>query len=147
MIRQFILSCVAFGVMILGTASAQDTTTGTAQLTATVRISEPVLADGKPLAPGTYQLVVTNERPAVASVPPSDNQRVVEFMMNGTVVAREVAEVFPRGERPVVGTSGSRSARAVVEKLRDGDFVRVSFNGAGARYLIHLPTGQAPAQP
>jgi hypothetical protein len=30
--------------------------------------------------------------------------------------------------------------KAVVQKLRGGEFVRVAITDGGARYLIHLPT-------
>jgi hypothetical protein len=30
--------------------------------------------------------------------------------------------------------------KAVVQKLRGGEFIRIAINDGGARYLIHLPT-------
>src|SRR5688572_16389785 len=84
----------------------------------TVRITEAVMADGKPLPAGTYEIWITDERPSTGAGA-SEAQRVVEFAQNGKVVAREVAEVFPRALE-AVGTSGSTgAARARVEKLKD----------------------------
>lgn len=109
---------------------------------ATVTITETVKADGKPLAPGTYEIWILDDRPDVGTGAPSNAQRVVEFYQNGKMVAREVAEVFAPGERPT-GTSGSSASaagKAVVQKLRGGEFLRVSINDASGLYLIHLPT-------
>jgi hypothetical protein len=64
-------------------------------------------------------------------------QRDVEFVANGSVVARETAEIVPA--TGVVGTSGG-DGRAKAEKLRGGEFVRVSFVEGSDRFLIHLPT-------
>jgi len=101
-----------------------------------------VKADGKPLAPGTYEIWILDERPDVKAGAPSNAQRTVEFHQGGKIVATEIAEVFASGERPVgtSGTAGSRMGKAAVQKLRSGEFVRIAITDAGARYLIHLPT-------
>jgi hypothetical protein len=55
------------------------------------------------------------------------------------MIARDIA-VFTSSERPI-GTSGAAGmGKAVVQKLRSGEFLRIAINDAGARYLIHLPT-------
>src|SRR5687768_13781497 len=127
MIRHLLFSCVMVAVGASG-AAAHHTTPGKAHRMAKVRIAEPVLADGKPLAAGTYEVIVTDERPPVAEgATPSENQRWVEFVQNGQVVARDIAEVFAADERPV-GTSGSSSPSAVVQRLRDNDFVRIAVS-------------------
>lgn len=144
MLRRLLSSCI---LIVFSSVSvfAHHTVPGRSRLMATVRIPEKVLADGKPLAPGTYEVVITSEHPALENGTPSENQRFVEFVQDRKVVAREVAEVFAGAGRDAVGTSGSVSDGAVVQKLREGDFVRVAITDAGARYLIHLPTGQAYA--
>ena len=109
----------------------------------TVRITQPVLAHGQPLAPGTYELRLTNE-----SLPPNPGQspdavRVVEFVKDGQVIARDAAEVMT-AEGSVVGTAGSAgSSNPRVEMLKGGEFVRVSAMHDGMRYLIHLPVANA----
>ena len=109
-----------------------------------VTIARPVTANGQPLAPGTYRIRITTERPSLPSGAPSDAQRWVEFLADEKVVAREVAEILPLDDAAFpVGTS-SASRPPVVQLLQEGDFVRVSIREGGQRYLIYLPTGRAP---
>lgn len=144
MIRQLLFSClVAAGAA--APASAHHTNAAMPHTMATVPIPGGLLAEGKPLPAGTYELIVTDERPAVEAGTPSENQRWVEFVQDGKIVARELAEVFPAGERPV-GTSGSNTARAVVQTLRGGEFVRIAITAGDGRYLIHLAPSQALPQ-
>lgn len=137
-----ILLCTVAAVSLAAPAAAHHQTPGKSHAVATVTIAEPVKADGKPLAPGTYEVWILDEQPDVKAGAPSTAQRVVELHQNGQVVAREVAEVFTSGERPVgtSGSTGSRMGKAVVQKLRGGEFLRIAITEAGARYLIHLPT-------
>lgn len=137
---RLLFSCILAGALGVGSAWAHHQMPGRTH--PTVTISQDVMIDGKPLPAGTYEINVTNERPNVGAGAPSENQRTVEFTRDGQVVARTVAEVFPRGSRETVGTSGAAaSARARAEMLRGGEFLRVSFNDVDGRYLIHLPTG------
>jgi hypothetical protein len=96
-------------------------------------IGATVLAGGAPLAPGTYEIRIVGASDAVSE---SVAQRTIEIVSNGKVVAHEVAEIVPASG--LVGTSGSTS-RVRVEKLKEGDFVRVSFVEGSDRYLIYLP--------
>lgn len=111
----------------------------------TVTIARPVTANGEPLAPGTYQIRITADRPTLPSGAPSEAQRWVEFLADGRVVAREIAEVLPLDDALPVGTSSASSRPPVVQLLKEGDFVRVSIWQAGRRYLIYLPPQAAPA--
>ena len=133
----------AIATLALATpAMAHHETPGKSHAVATVTITEPVKADGKPLPAGTYEVWILDDRPDLGAGAPSTVQRVVEFHQNGRMVAKEVAEVFPAGERPI-GTSGaeaSRMGKAVVQKLQGGEFLRIAINDASGRYLIHLPT-------
>lgn len=134
-----LLSCFVAVFFSVAALSAHHTVPGRAH--PTVTITQSVMADGKPLAPGKYEIWITDERPATGAGAPSDAQRVVEFAQGGKVVAREIAEVFAAGERPV-GTSGSTGpVSARVQTLSGGEFVRVAITDGGGRYLIHLPTG------
>lgn len=147
--NRVLLSCLVAGLFSATTALAHHTVPGRTH--PTVTIAQQVMVDGTPLAPGTYEIYVTDERPETGAGS-TDAQRVVEFAQNGKVVARTIAEVFPRTGTPgAVGTAGeSGSTRARAELLRGGEFLRVSFNDAGGRYLIHLPTGplnEPPPQP
>ena len=100
----------------------------------TVRLPQPVLASGHLLPAGTYDLRITNERPAAPSGALNELQRVVEFWANGSVAGRDVAEVFP-APGPAVPT-------AAVQLLKEGEYVRVAINASDARYLVHLPVSR-----
>jgi len=104
-----------------------------------VRISASVLADGKPLPSGTYHLRLASQ-PATGPAQAEDTQRQVEFVADGIVVAREIAEVFPNENRPEAGASSQRAAEGVrVQTLKGGEFLRISVTREGMRYLISLP--------
>jgi len=143
MIRRVLFSCLVAGSVSIGSAWAHHTDPGRMHpVVTTVRITQPVLAGGQPLAPGSYELVVTDEHPATPTGIPSEAQQSVEFVRDGMVVARDIAEVFPRAERAVGTSSASGSPRAVVEKLKADNFLRIAVNGANARYLVYLPISQ-----
>jgi hypothetical protein len=148
--RQLLFSCLIAGGFMVGAvggnAYAHHTTPGKMHTSAMIRISQPVLAEGKLLTPGTYEVIITDEHPALPDGTPSQHQRWVELLHDGTVVAREIAEVFTAGERPV-GTSGSSAASAVVQRLRGDEFVRIAVSAGASRYLIHLSTGRPATQP
>lgn len=122
--------------------NAQSSATKTAAdgFLATVRISRPVMAAGKPLPAGTYSIRLTADHPTPLAGQSPDAQEWVEFIVNGTVVAREIAEVLDDTDLTPVGASSFpvRSGTRV-EVLRGGEFLRVSVKGERNRYLIHLP--------
>ena len=135
-----ILTTLAVTAALGASAAAHHEVAGRAHpASATVRLTQTVMAEGQPLMPGTYEIVVLDQTVAGA-------QRRVDILQNGKVVAHETAEMFGAAERPV-GTSGSTSSRAAVQTLKGGEFVRIAFNGGGARYLIHLPTGSQANNP
>ena len=138
---RILLSTLAAAVLAAPVAAHHETA-GKSHAIATVTITEAVKADGKALAPGTYEVWLLDERPNLTGAA-SNAQRVVELHQNGKIIAKEVAEVFGLGERPV-GTSGTtgRMGKATVQKLRGGEFLRISISDGGARYLIHLPTAE-----
>ena len=133
---RMITACLALaGVFAAGPALAHHA----ASVLGTVRITQPVLADGKLLQPGTYEIRLTGEHVMPLPGQFEDAEQWVEFVRDGVVIGRDVAEVFPSGER-TVETSGSPARGAArVEMLRGGDFLRVSAHQDGARYLIYLP--------
>jgi hypothetical protein len=122
--------------VVLSIAGAQAQNVG--EVFATVRITQPVLADGKPLPAGTYDIRLA--RPGPSSAGTSEAQRAVEFVSGGQVVATDIAEVLPNDEATPVGTSSEAPrAAARVEMLKGGEFLRVSVRRPDGRYLIHLP--------
>jgi hypothetical protein len=143
MTRRLLFSCLVAGSVGVGNAWAHHTVPGrTHPVVTTVNITQPVVAAGQPLAPGNYELIVTDESPASPSGQPNESQRWVEFVRNGMVMAREIAEVFPHAETPVGTSSASGAPRAVVQKLKADNFMRVSVNAPNARYLVYLPISQ-----
>ena len=130
LIRVAIILLVA---MVATAAYAASVTLGT------VRVTQPVLANGQPLPPGTYDVRLTDE-----FLPPNpgqspDAEQVVEFVKDGMVVARGAAEVLPMCD--AVGTSGNAPAASKlrVEKLKGDEFIRIATVRDGKRYLIYLP--------
>lgn len=105
-----------------------------------VTLNNKVMADGKPLAAGTYQVRLTGDGPKPGPGQNPDSEKYVEFVRGGKVVAREVATVIPqsdigtiiKGPRPA--TNGSR-----VEKLKGDDYIRVWINKGGNNYIINMP--------
>jgi len=106
----------------------------------TVHISKKVMADGKPLAAGTYQIRLTTDEPRPATGQSPSAERYVEFVKGGKAAGREVATVVSaedigkvaKGARPKPGT-------AKFEMLKGGDYWRVWINKGGTHYLINLP--------
>ena len=110
----------------------------------TVRITQPVKAGGTMLQPGTYEIRDTGEHAKPLPGQSAEAQTHVEFVANGMVVARDLAEVTATEAVPV-GTSGATSGgatRSRFEMLKGGDFARVSMSRGGERYLIHLPVAK-----
>jgi hypothetical protein len=105
-----------------------------------VTLNRKVTADGKPLAPGTYQVRLTNDQPKPAAGQSPESEVYVEFLRGGKVLAREVATVVSAADIATVGKGmkvapgGSR-----VDLLKGNDYVRVWINRGGNNYLIHLP--------
>jgi hypothetical protein len=117
-----------------GAAPAAGTALGS------VTLPRRVMADGKPLAAGTYQVRLTGDeaRPAAGQSP--NAERYVEFLRGGQVVGREVATIVPNADIAAVAKGakvGSGAAR--VEMLKGDDYLRVWINRGGHNYLIHLP--------
>jgi hypothetical protein len=107
----------------------------------TVRLSQPVMAGGTMLQPGTYEVRLTGEHVMPLPGQSEDAAQRVEFVANGNVAARDAAEVITAESAPV-GTSGGSPTRARVELLKGGDFMRVSLTRGGERFLIHLPVAR-----
>jgi hypothetical protein len=127
-------------VAALSSAAAFAQTSAAGKPLASVHLAKKVMADGKPLAPGTYQIRLTNDEPMPAVGQTPGSERYVEFVKGGKVVAREVATVIPQEEIAKIAKSkkpGPNSAS--VELLKGGDYYRVWINKGGENYLINLP--------
>jgi hypothetical protein len=120
-----------------GTALAQ--TSGAAVL-GTVHLTHKVLADGKPLAPGTYQVRLTNEEPKPAVGQDPGGEKYVEFVKGGKVAGREVATVIgPQDIGKIAKSKKPRPNSASVEVLKGGEYLRAWINKGGTNYLINMP--------
>jgi hypothetical protein len=105
-----------------------------------VTLAKRVMADGQPLAAGTYQVRLSADVPKPGAGQTAEAERYVEFVRGGKVVGREVASVVSNadiasivdGPRPANG--GSR-----VDTLKGDDYVRVWINRGGMHYIIHMP--------
>ncbi len=136
--KRLVLVATLVGAVAAGTAYAQSN--GAAAL-GTVNIGKKVMADGKPLAPGTYQVRLTNDTPKPGPGQAPDAEKYVEFVKGGKVVAREVATVISADDISKVA-KGKKPGRnsASTELLKGGDYYRIWINRNGTNYLINLPT-------
>ena len=142
---RYLLSLATLVVTLLATASAQAPA---GNVLATVEIPRAVLAGGQPLAPGTYELRLTGERPEPLVGQAPDAREWVDLVADGAVVARELAEILRDGSLPAEGASSRPVPTGVrVDVLRGGEFLRVSVKrDDGTRYLLHFPIpGAEPA--
>lgn len=127
------VAALAAALAIAGLASAQSL--------GSVTLSRNVMADGKPLAAGTYQVRVSETRPSPPAVGQSpDSERFVEFLRGGKVVGREVATVVSNADVASIAKGPKPAAGGVrVDMLKGNDYVRVWINRGGNNYLIHMP--------
>jgi hypothetical protein len=136
MMRLALVGTVAAALSV-GAAFAQA---GAGTTLGTVHLTHKVLADGKPLAAGTYQVRLTTDEPKPGVGQNPSAEKYVEFVKAGKVAGREVASVIgpedigkiAKGKKPKPGTSS-------VELLKGGDYVRVWINKGGTNYLINMP--------
>jgi len=123
------------------TAPAPTVPTGEVAL-GSVRLTKDVMADGKKLAAGTYQVRVTSQ---VAS-PDAKGQtaaleRWLEFMQGGQVKGREVVTIVPQADLSLVEKDSPPQANSSkFELLKGGDYTRLWINRGGNHYLVHFPT-------
>jgi hypothetical protein len=134
--KRLVLVGALVGALAAGTAYAQGANTSLG----TVTLAKKVMADGKPLPAGTYQVRLTNDapKPGVGQAP--DAEKYVEFVRGGKVVGREVATVVTADDIGKIA-KGKKPARngASVELLKGGDYYRVWINRGGTNYIINMP--------
>ena len=147
-----LIACAAaIGVMAASpsVAGAGQTAPGTVNVPTgevglgSVELPRRVMADGRALASGTYDLRVTAE----SANPDAPGQlavleRWVEFRQGDEVKGREVVSIVPQSEIDDVAKSappGSGTSR--VEMLKDNEYLRVWVNQNNTHYFIHLVAG------
>jgi hypothetical protein len=133
---------VLAGALSVGATAVQEKqpSSGAAGVLTAVQITQSVLANGKPLPAGLYELRLSNERPTPLPGQSPDAERWVEFVANGAVVARDVAVVLRDDDLPSVGASSVPARDGTrVELLKGGEFLRISVRRGSERYLVYLP--------
>ena len=121
---------------LTGAADAPNVSASTLM---SVRIPKRVLADGQPLAPGTYTVRVTNDTPSPVVGQTPAQQHWVEFLQGRQVKGRALATVLPSTEAKTIAKQGiPPSGTAKVESLIGNDYMRVWINKGGTNYLIYL---------
>jgi|SoiMethySBSTD1v2_1073268.scaffolds.fasta_scaffold41890_3 hypothetical protein len=126
----------------------QQPATGAAQAPAqkgpvtlgTANIPKAVMANGQPLAAGTYTVRLAAEgadKPAVGQTP--DLSRWCEFVQGGQVKGKELCTVLSASEVGAVVKDTPPAAGSVkVQMLKGNDYLRVWANRGGTHYLVHL---------
>jgi hypothetical protein len=133
--QAFLAAALMAALTIPGAAQTQAGTS-----LGNVTLSRQVMADGKPLPAGTYQLRLSEDRPEPAVGLSPDSARYIEFVRGGKVIGREVATVIPQTEVAEVADGPRPAAGGVrVELLKGNDYLRIWVNRGGNNYLIHLP--------
>lgn len=129
------------GVVSAQTAPQGQVPAGEANL-GSISLPRSVMADGKPLKAGTYQVRLTAQA-ATPAVPGQTMERWVEFVQGGKVAGREVVSIIPAAEtkdlQPGPDAPASTRTGTRVEMLKGNEYLRVWINRAGVGYLIHLP--------
>jgi len=135
------LITIAAAIFVTSVGSLYGQTAASTATLGTVRIPQAVMADGKPLPAGTYQVRLTTTSPApVVGQSPAET-RWIEFLQRGTVAGREVATVVADADMPAIQDMPKRGGAVRVETLKGGDYLRVWMHHSGSHYLIHLPKG------
>ena len=137
------LVAVLVGSLTAGVAAQQGQAPAGETALGSVRLTRSVMADGKPLKAGTYQVRLTAQA-ASPAVPGQTMERWVEFVQGGKVAGREVVSIVPQSEMKdlMPGPDAGPRARAGgsrVEMLKGNEYVRVWINRGGVNYLIHMP--------
>jgi hypothetical protein len=130
-----LLAAVGMPLVVLAQTAA-NTSLGS------VTLGRNVMADGKPLSAGTYQVRLTTESPKPVAGQTPDSERYVEFLRGGKVLGREVATIVSQADIAQVADSKRQPAAGAsrVELLKGEDYLRVWINRGGTNYLIHLVT-------
>ena len=141
---KFGLAAVLVTTLAAGVVSAQQGQAPAGETSlGSVRLTRSVMADGKALKAGTYQVRLTSQD-AQPVVPGIKMERWVEFVQGGKVAGREVVSIIPADEvkdtQPGPDLPGKAPrAGARVDVLKGGDYVRVWITRSGVQYLIHMP--------
>ena len=124
------------------TPGAPDPVPSVVTTVGTVRIAKAVKADGQALAPGTYQMRVTEREAAGTVAAPGQTpqyEKWAEFLQGGQVKGREVVTIVtPSAAKQVLKDKWPAAGGYRADVLKGGDYYRVWYNKGGTHYLVHF---------
>lgn len=104
-----------------------------------VTLSKKVMANGQPLAAGTYTVRLASDSVSSVVGQSPDAEKWVEFVQGGQVKGKELATVVTGPDaKTVLKGKAPAAGSARVDELKGADYVRVWINKGGTTYLIHL---------
>lgn len=112
---------------------------GATQGLGSVRVPRAAVANGEPLAAGTYSVrLASGPVPGAVGQTP-DESKWVEFVQGTQVRGKEVATVMNADEvRKIAETSIPGPGTSKVQVLKGEEYLRVWINRANTHYLVHL---------
>jgi hypothetical protein len=134
------MKSLAIAVVLLGTLADGLISAQGASTLGTVQLARTVLANGHPLAPGTYEVRTTNEQPPPAVGESPAGERWIEFVKNGSVAGREVAVIVSASDISDIAKGAVPKANGQrVDVLKGGEYLRVWINRESTNYIINMP--------
>jgi hypothetical protein len=128
------------GTLIAGLSDGTASGQASASALGSLHLTYAVVADGKPLAAGLYLLRLTDDEPKPAVGKSPHAERWIEFVKDGRVAAREVANVVSAKDTETITMRPPALAnQSRVDVLQDGNYVRISINRGGIKYIINMP--------
>ena len=129
------IACMAVLWLLPVRADAQ----AAAQSLGSVTISKKVMANGQPLAAGTYTVRLSSDSVTSVVGQSSEGEKWVEFVQGGQVKGKELATVVSSADVKTVSKEKAPApGTARVDVLKGADYLRVWINKGGTHYLIHL---------
>lgn len=112
---------------------------GGAQALGSVRVPRAAVANGEPLAAGTYTVRLASGAVPGAVGQTPDESKWVEFVQGTQVRGKEVATVMTADEvKKIAETSIPGPGTSKVQVLKGEEYLRVWINRANTHYLVHL---------
>jgi hypothetical protein len=126
-----------------GTQTKPAPPAGGMQTLGSVRVPRQAVANGEPLAAGTYTVrLASGAVPGAVGQTPEES-KWVEFVQGGTVRGKEVATVMTADEvKKIAETSIPAPGTSKVQLLKGNEYLRVWINRANTHYLVHLALGK-----
>ena len=139
-----LVGSIAAGAAVI--ALLGETTLGaqSGQALGSVRVIQKVMANGQPLAAGTYTLRLLPDQvnPVVGQT--AAESQWVEFVSGGKVVGKEVATILSGPEaKKVTKGSGPAAGESKTQLLKGNDYIRIWVNQGGKHYLVHLAVAKS----